>query len=603
MPRKSHKKQTRLAFAPAAAIADEDANTDDRFRTLAYGHPSLASVRPEKSETSKAATPKKKKRSSKSSKRDKSPASPQKESSPGAEMKVHKIPTDEKTNSREAPAVPQDLNDSSSDDEIIVPSSQRRNRRALPDGDSPIMSPPKTDSLKKKRKLRRPLNTTEHDAPSISDSVEIARPRGTLKRKAESSPIVLSDSDDSEEPVVSSPVKRRRWAQDPESPRTPRPGANQDELDIEEDVRDLQDSVVKKNRTRGRIAESARDKRLRHVETLRRRRAGLKEESEPEPAQDPSDDDNDSSREQIAELRDEDVDSDVESAIASNEDLDRYEDDFVLEDDSAMLGVPTEEIPLEFTRHAYKQLKEYFRDVVGWMVHNRLDPAFPRSDAMYEMAFMKLEDEVKGRAGSQLISSVWGDKFRRSLLARPHMEITAFPTDANHPCDACNRSGHPASTDMKLYGKPYSLKTLEPLIDDSDEDQPEQIGDSDAEDGQGPDRDRDGRVLPDENIRFFLGRHCKNKAQLAHTLTHWRFHLNEWVVDYLDRMGHMADAEVLRRNNLSQKRKTRNAIKVIDRMVAAGEIDKLWRDFHMNLKSAREQTVRGLYLDASCATI
>ncbi|KAJ5219463.1 uncharacterized protein N7498_001562 [Penicillium cinerascens] len=302
-------------------------------------------------------------------------------------------------------------------------------------------------------------------------------------------------------------------------PGHPATGANQDELDIEEDVRGFAGlrysvniflpwsrrtapGVASLNRQgtkgSGMLKLSVEDRaRLSQHKTL-------------------SDDDNDSSREQIAELRDEDVDSDVESAIASNEDLDRYEDDFVLEDDSAMLGVPTEEIPLEFTRHAYKQLKEYFRDVVGWMVHNRLDPAFPRSDAMYEMAFMKLEDEVKGRAGSQLISSVWGTQV--PLL--PPGPATHGDHCVSHGC----KPSSPSSTTVTRT-------------------QPEQIGDSDAEDGQGPDRDRDGRVLPDENIRFFLGRHCKNKAQLAHTLTHWRFHLNEWVVDYLDRMGHMADAE------------------------------------------------------------
>lgn len=265
--------------------------------------------------------------------------------------------------------------------------------------------------------------------------------------------------------------------------------------------------VVKKNRTRGRIAESARDKRLKHLEILRRRRAGLKEESESETglvsAQDSNDSD-DTSSGHVTGLCDQDLDSDVESEIARNEDLDRYDADFVLEDDSAMLGVPMEEIPFEFTRHAYKQPKEYFRDVIGWMVLNRLDPAFPRSDAMYEMAYMKLEDEVKGRAGSQLISSVWSDKFRRSLLARPHIEVTAFPTDANHPCDACNRSGHPASADMKLYGKPYSLETLEPL--NGDEDSSDEASDSEVEDIKKPDRDRSGHVLPDENTRFFLGR-------------------------------------------------------------------------------------------------
>lgn len=260
--------------------------------------------------------------------------------------------------------------------------------------------------------------------------------------------------------------------------------------------------MVKRTRTRGRVAESARDKSLKHLKALRRRRAGLSEESE-------SDSYHETSPTHQGGLRGQEVDSDVESSIASDEDLDQYEDDFVLEDENTELGVPTEEIPFEFTRHAYKQPKEYFRDVVGWMVHNRLDPAFPRSDVMYEMAFMKLEDEVKGRAGSQLISSVWNSDFRNALLARPHIEMTAFPTTFNHSCDACRRSGHPASTDMKLYGKAYSLQTLEPLSDESDEsdeDRSEKKDDFEDDDVTGVERDRDGHVLPDPEQRFYLGR-------------------------------------------------------------------------------------------------
>lgn len=275
--------------------------------------------------------------------------------------------------------------------------------------------------------------------------------------------------------------------------------------------------MVKKSRTRGRLAESARDKRLKHLEALRRRRAGNKQSNESETesgklsdsasgeTEEENENDTGGTPSRLAYPAG-DADSDVESAMASNEDLDRYEDDFVLEDENTELGVPTEEIPFEFTRHAYKQPKEYFRDVVGWMVHNRLDPAFPRSDAMYEMAFMKLEDEVKGRAGSQLISSVWNAEFVRALLARPHMELTSFPTEFNHACDACKRSGHPASTDMKLYGKAYSLKTLEPLIDESDDDQSDNSDSQEGEKESGIERDREGHILPDQEKRFYLGR-------------------------------------------------------------------------------------------------
>ena len=265
--------------------------------------------------------------------------------------------------------------------------------------------------------------------------------------------------------------------------------------------------MVKKSRTRGRVVGSARDQRSKHLETLRRRRAGLKEESddESENASD-QDDGEDSPSERPVTMNNQEVDSDAESAVSSNEDLDRYEDDFVLEDENGELGVPTEEMPFEFTRHAYKQPKEYFRDVVGWMVHNRLDPAFPREDPMYEMAFTKLEDEVKGRTGSQLISSVWNPDFRNALLARPHMDVSAFPTIMCHTCDACRRSNHPASSDIKLHGKPYSIYTLEPLSDESDEDRSEQVSESEENEESGLEKDREGHVLLDPNTRFYLGR-------------------------------------------------------------------------------------------------
>jgi hypothetical protein len=260
---------------------------------------------------------------------------------------------------------------------------------------------------------------------------------------------------------------------------------------------------------------------MKHLEALRRRRAGVKEEDQDQDEEDEGEDENEyeSDVQEIARpnakatnpsalsfWHHRNEDSDEESAVEPNEDLDRYEDDFVLEDEKNDLGVPTEEIPFEFTRHAYKQPKEYFRDVIGWMVQNKLNPAFPRSDTMYEMAFMKLEDEVKGRAGSQLISSVWTPGFVYALQARPHMDIAAFPTEENHPCDACRRSGHPASSDMRLYGKAYSLQTLEPLEDDENDSDDSEESEKESASNDGQERDRDGHVLPPENARFFLGR-------------------------------------------------------------------------------------------------
>lgn len=274
---------------------------------------------------------------------------------------------------------------------------------------------------------------------------------------------------------------------------------------------------MKDTRTRGRLANSARNKRQEQLERLRRRRAGDKTEdpTESEAGPEESEADSESRDENEDENENEDgllgpitaatlqarltgdqENSDAESIPASNEDLDRYDEDFVDEDDSDPLGVPTglEDMPFEFTRHAYKQTKEYFRDAIDWMVQNKLNPAFPRSAALYQVAFSKVEDQVKGRTGSQLISSVWNSGFYRALMARPHIEVTAYPTTFGHPCDACNRSKHPASFDFKLYGKAYSLDTLEDMEDEDDE-------------GEQEETDRDGNVLPDQNTRFFLGRY------------------------------------------------------------------------------------------------
>ncbi|EAW07662.1 uncharacterized protein ACLA_023760 [Aspergillus clavatus NRRL 1] len=462
----------------------------------------------------------------------------------------------------------------------------------------------KLRSGKRKRSpIPSKLPAGKRSTGNSSDSdVDILRaPRRKLRRGAASrQPVVVEDdSEVSEEPVRSSPAKRQKRNIEADIPQTPRRYTEQEQLDLEEDLEDLQDSVVKESRTRGRLAHSARAQRQLHLEALRRRRAGGREVEEAEAeAELDSDSDSESSNDGNSEDESEieakneiqppvfrRVDSDVDSSIADNEDLDRYEDDFVLEDDDGELGVPSSmvDMPFEFTRHAYKQLKEYFQDAVEWMVNNQLNPAFPRSDPLYEVAFSKLEDEVKGRTGSQLLSTVWSVEFRRALLARPQIEITSYPIMDDHPCDACNRSGHPASSDIKLYGKPYSLTTLEPLSEEE----------SDEGEEDGVERDRDGYSLPDQERRFYLGRHCKNKASLAHTLTHWRFHLNEWVVDYLRRMGHLEDDKVLKRSHWSQKRKSRHASEVMGSMVDSGEVKKLWRDFHITLRSARESTTIG----------
>ncbi|CAG8146667.1 unnamed protein product [Penicillium olsonii] len=635
-PPKSKKKQTRLAFASAALPSQEgDSEQNSRYSTLTFKNSKTGIISSKKPvrPASQDAPQKKQTKSSQTAQRaplstqPSNPDQPSDESTASASRKRKQhapvakpesritepqssavLKTTTNPRSKKSQRGLQFSKKGTADADGLEQSQPRRvpkrKARSSPTDSSDSDDPPVPCSTKRPRTAQRggssgsPLVVSEDEDEDEDDDNEVVAPSTARKRRARSA-ITLSQNDDSDGPVASSPMKRLRRGHDTENaqaPETPRRASKQDKLDIEEDLEDLQDSVVKKTRTRGRNVESARDKRLKQLEVLRRRRAGLKEETEQEESSGTEVEANENagthhspSGEGLWKHHDED--SDVESTIDPNEDLDRYEDDFVTEDGKDDLGVPTEEIPFEFTRHAYKQPKEYFRDVIGWMVQNRLNPAFPRSDAMYEMAFMKLEDEVKGRAGSQLISSVWTPAFVYALQARPHIDVCAYPTEDNHSCDACRRSGHPASADMKLYGKAYSLKTLEPLNDDDDSDSDSNCQSAKSQD-DGIDRDRNGHVLPNETTHFYLGKQCRLRAQLAHTLTHWRYHLNEWVVDHLERMGLMVDEEVIRRNNLSVKRKTRNANHVLDTMVTTGEVDKLWRDFHLNLKSAREKELR-----------
>ena len=176
------------------------------------------------------------------------------------------------------------------------------------------------------------------------------------------------------------------------------------------------------------------------------------------------------------------------------EDLDVSDNEFVTSDEEAPLGAPIalSDMPLEYTRHSHKPLKDHFKDAVEWLVHNKLNPAFPRNDPLYRIAFNRLDDEVKGYSGSKFISSAWAGDFARSLKARPG--LSCRPTGEalfEQKCDACNRSGHPATWQLSFPGMVYDKETLENIADDSE--------DEDS-------RDSKGNYVPPADKQYFVGR-------------------------------------------------------------------------------------------------
>ena len=144
-------------------------------------------------------------------------------------------------------------------------------------------------------------------------------------------------------------------------------------------------------------------------------------------------------------------------------------------------------MPLEFTRHGHKKPIEHFKDMVEWMIHNKLNPAFARHDPIYQIAVRKLDDEVQGYSGSKFLSSAWNADFLKALKARPELSRLDVPTMFDHKCDACNRSGHPAKHQLIFSGKPYNRDTLENLTDndndeeDDDEDKESEVDESNQE--------------------------------------------------------------------------------------------------------------------------
>ena len=289
-------------------------------------------------------------------------------------------------------------------------------------------------------------------------------------------------------------------------------------------------------------------------------------------------------------------DDDAISDLTHDEDAESNLDDFLSGDDGVPFGAPTglHEMPLEFTRHAHKTPKEYFKHVVEWMVHNKLNPAFQREDPLYRMADDKLDDLVQGFAGSKFLSAAWTPDFSEAIKARPVLdaiERRSNPFDSG--CQACKRTSHPATFRIEFSGKAYNPRTLDEIWDD------EKCGGD--EDGKDEGEEGDScESIPIVEKQFLVGKYCKQNAVIGHKLLHWRWHLNDWVLDWLKDEGYTKPDKVIERENWSTKKRTKYANKVVDEMETSGEIENLHRDFKRTLDEARDYKVRTDLIFLSC---
>lgn len=81
-------------------------------------------------------------------------------------------------------------------------------------------------------------------------------------------------------------------------------------------------------------------------------------------------------------------------------------------------------------------------------------------------------------------------------------------------------------------------------------------------------------------------------AQMAHALAHWRYHLNEWVVDYLKQEGYCTPVKVVERDEWKTSKRREYANEIVDHMERVGEVRKLYRDFKNETEHAHNKPVR-----------
>ena len=398
-----------------------------------------------------------------------------------------------------------------------------------------------------------------------------------VRRRARPANKADEESDDDEE------------EDEPVAARTPRKKnrrktlSTQEEEDLREDMDMIRESSPPPPASAAKSKAAARMDALARLRRDRARRSGGRKTTRVI-----SDDDEDIDESVASPIVRRRRDADADECLSSSDDdanrrdaIDPDEalpddDDFVVEDEE--LGVPLNDIPIEFTSWASAKPKELFRHAIDFLVQLRLNPAFPSRDEIYRVAWQKLDDQVQGLVGSKYSSSAWKRDFHVALHARPSRETAEMP-GWDEDCQACGRSGYTATRRVRFLGAPYERWGLEDL-EQREEDEEAGI----VRDGQ-------GREVPDESTVYSLGKQCFKNAVAAHTLEHWRRDLRDEVWARLEGMGELAPEKILERDGLSGRRRREYANRVVDRMEGEGMVRELYQVYKDTTEQARTAEV------------
>ncbi|KAI7471815.1 hypothetical protein KC351_g11958 [Hortaea werneckii] len=490
--------------------------------------------------------------------------------------------------------------DEEDDDDVIAVS---RPMEQLDTGDDSGEDLP-TTAGKKSRGKRRQRNDNKSlsgfvvDRPSENESDEESGNQPSSGRKRRRQPRQERQESEAE-------------SEDEQQPVTPRKRllSRQEQADLDEDLDFLGPSSDQEalNRTPQTTQAKQKAARLSALEQLKRKRTKQpelvpldEEDEEEESAEEPlgyPDDGEDDGSSEVEEIGHR-LPTSTSAMFQADEDDENFVEEGEEGDDPT--AIP-EGMPIEFTPYARKKAKDLFKFAVEWMVQKKLNPAFDMQNEIYDLTFRKLDDEVKGLAGSKFTSSAWTPNFTMAVRSRPEIAFEEYEESEgaagwrnDGKCDACNRGGHPATWQVQFQGKPYHPATLEDVSprhdsddEDSGSDDAASSNDADSDDGDQPGYDHTGRQIPPANTIYYVGKFCMANARTAHTLNHWRWHLYQWAVMWLTKTGYMTDEKVVKRDGWSSTKRRKYANKVVDRMEADGVVGDLWKEFRRNLDEAR----------------
>ncbi|KAK0630682.1 hypothetical protein B0T17DRAFT_590121 [Bombardia bombarda] len=481
------------------------------------------------------------------------------------------------------------------------------------DDDKPLVAPSSTQRLGREKGLV--VKNDSDDDDDDDDDKPLVTPTSN-RRLGRKRIQILDDSDDDDLPAleVSSPIKKRRLVRGNMSSPAKHNGApSSDIAPPPSSTRPSRKPLTKKEKAR---------------ELLRRKRAGEvinDDDDDDELAWKPAQKakglyDTDSDNVALSEFEDDDEgvpdhgyletskqskssEKKVKNAKSAHgedhlADSGEESDDFVVDDGDDPIGVPDDalDIPLQFTSHSHKPLKDHFRDVVEWLVQFKVNPGFPeKNHQLYMIAWQKLDDEVRGLAQSKFASAAWKKDFFMALRARPYFTNTELGRgDVNEleNCGACGRSGHPAKWIMSFSGSAYTKSAnsptfLEPIEPESHS---EDNGAADEEEG---DEDEDGNRIPKESKQWFIGSVCNSNAETAHNLIHWKYALLDWVDATLERDGYMTAKQLKARVKMKPKQKYKLVDEILEKWQTQGNIKALYREFKETIETARNKSTSG----------